>query len=266
MHLAQCEKLVNSNPIRDRHCLALKSGYDAASLTVSEDGSGLVPTIGYDRYDENDKCDQHCHSHYGWDEVVKFGGRKLLWYESCVISPSDKSDLAQADYLVNRLFSPLSLTSGKIMEDVSVEIAGDSDDDFKATFSRLCQYRKPTLLMVDRPYNQQTDDDVNPDGYTYYDDDDSGNNRSRLIGYNLHRLNFLNLHVKSVPSYLEIFEQFGHSKHTIKVAVFDGTIPSLTDYFENYDKVITADNTLYITCSICNTNNSQLVLKVSKII
>ena len=128
---------------------------------------------------------------------------------------------------MNRLFSPASLTPGEIMEDVSVEVAADSDDDFRVMFSRLCQYRKPTLLMVDRPYNQQTDDDINPDGYTYYDSPaqpnhtnqcDSGNRRDRPTSYSLYRLNFLNLHIKSVPSYVERFGESGYFKHTIRVA------------------------------------------------
>ena len=285
MYLADCEKIVSSgsiSSIRDRHCVSLQSDYDSVLLTVSEDDGGLVPVIPSDRHSEHDDYNdhnQHRYCYYGWDELLKFGDSKLRWYDSCVISQqkiiaanSNVESVAEADYLMNKLFSPESLTSGKVMEGVRVEIAADSDDDFKTMFSRLCQYRKPTLMMIDRPYNQQTADEASPDGYTDYDSllqrnhvdqhsvQDKYNSRA---GYNLYHLNFLNLHVKSLPSYLDRFGYSDQPKHTIKVAVFDGVIPSLTDYFENHDNVITADNTLYITCTV---SNQQLMLTMSKTI
>jgi len=196
------------------------------NLRVNQDKSGL--TVG----------DWYRDRVYPWDEVVKFGSSKLLWYESCVVRCSrygsgfgaQGSYTTEADYLVSKLFSPLLLSSSpisfiEIMDRVRVGV----DDGCKTTFAQLCQYRKPTVLMLDQPYSkEQAEEDRE---YYAYDHDD----------------NFLTLYDGSVADYLK--KPVGFT-HTVKLAVFDDAIPSLTDHFENYDSVITANNTLTITGTI----------------
>ena len=206
---------------------------------------------------------------YPWDDVVKFGSSKLLWYESCVVrclrhecgSGAQRSHTTEADYLVTKLFSLTSpslfsspISSMSIMAQVRVGI----DDGCKPIFSQLCQYRKPTVLMLDQPYSKEQAEEDHE--YYAYDHDD----------------NFLTLYDGSVADYLK--KPVGFT-HTVKVAVFDDAIPSLTDYFENYNSVITANNTLTITGTIVfgysssggvtndvtnDTITPQLILQISK--
>ena len=214
------------------------------NLYVSDDFTGLNVSIFYrNRF-------------YDWDTLVKFGYSKLLWYESCVINyhrlfinDTINYFTTENDYLVPKLFSPLSLSSNKmIMDDVKVNV----DDDCIDSFSLCTLYTKPTVLMIDQPYHSEKDkDDV-----CYMYDDYEGKN-------------FMALHTKSVLDYIK--RPVG-STHKVKIAVFDNNIPSLTDYFENYNKVITSNNTFTITGTIESVINGdsvdqkQLVLYVSRCI
>jgi len=232
------------------------------NLSVSKDMTGLKVSDWYrDRF-------------YDWDTVVKFGCDKLLWYETCVIKYSryvigktedTKQDIlvSDTDYLAHKLFSPSTLstthnnTTTKLLTN---NVTAIIDDDCMDSFLQCCEYSKPTIVMLDQPY------DSSKDGCYFYDDSDNNN--------------FMALYNKSIPSYINgrmSSDSSTNFTHTVKVAVFDDAIPSLTDYFENYDKVVTPNNTFTITGTIVHADKftttttttthdhqPQLVLHVSK--
>ena len=210
---------------------------------------------------------------YSWADVIKFGTGKILWYETCVINchrtvignMADGTCTEEADYLVSKLFSAETavrlLSADKAQP--STQTAADSDQerftvkvdaDCQSIFTKLCHYQKPTVLMVDRPYSQ-TEHEEEGDYYNYYGEDNSTISR-----------NFLHWDIGSMTKYLDKVKEAQPALHTVKVAVFDDAIPSLTDYFDNYSRVITPDNTLTITSSIVmvNETTAQFVLQVSK--